>query len=133
MISYGVLNRYLAGWNGEGPAAVAACFGDDGTYEDPATGAPLRGKAIAEYAQACFDGFADMRFEVPNVVDAGGGRVAFQWVMHATHAGTFAGMPATNRAVTLPGADFVVLDGNRIASLRGYFDLQSFVQQLQGG
>jgi steroid delta-isomerase-like uncharacterized protein len=133
MTSQDVVDRYIAAWNDHDPAAVQACFTEDGTYEDPATGGPLSGAAIAAYARANFEGFPDMHFDVPNVMRSEDGRAAFEWVMRATNAGPFAGQPATNLAATLPGADFLTLDGDRIASLRGYWDVQTVRQQLQGG
>ncbi|MFI5054228.1 MAG: hypothetical protein ACHQDE_07695, partial [Acidimicrobiia bacterium] len=41
------LNRYLDAWNDHDPAGVVASLNHGGTYEDPTTGGPLSGDALA--------------------------------------------------------------------------------------
>ena len=126
-----MLDRYAEAWNGHDPEGVAACFGADGTYQDPATGGPLRGAEIAAYARALFEGFSDVHFDIVNVVENGGRPAAFEWLMKATNTGSFGGADPTGREVRLPGADFLAFDSaGEIAWLRGYFDLQSLINQL---
>jgi steroid delta-isomerase-like uncharacterized protein len=125
-----ILDRYAEAWNGHDAEGVAACFGTDGTYQDPATGGPLRGPGIAAYAQGLFEGFPDVRFDIVNVVEDGAGPLAFEWLMTATNTGPFGGGDPTGREVRLAGADFLAFDPERIAWLRGYFDVQSLLAQL---
>ena len=125
-----ILDRYAEAWNGHDPDGVAACFGADGTYQDPATGGPLRGDGIAAYARALFEGFPDVHFDIVTVVEDVDGPVAFEWLMTATNTGPFGGGDPTGREVRLPGADFLAFDPEGIAELRGYFDVQSLLAQL---
>jgi hypothetical protein len=39
------LERYFSAWNDHDPDAVVSSFAGGGTYEDPTTAGPLRGKA----------------------------------------------------------------------------------------
>jgi hypothetical protein len=44
-----------------------------------------------------------------------GGLVASQWVLHGTHTGPyFDGSPPTGRNLTLPGASFTQVEGDKI-------------------
>jgi hypothetical protein len=40
------------------------------------------------------------------------------------------GLPPTGRSVTLPGADFIQVEGDRIRSVQGYFDSRAVPDQL---
>ena len=41
------LDRYFDAWNSHDPDLVVAALTDDGTYEDPTTGGPISGDALA--------------------------------------------------------------------------------------
>lgn len=125
-----VARRYFDSWNERNPAAIAACFREDGTYLDPATGGPLTGEAISRYAGDLFAAFPDVSFEVVTAAPAGSGMVAAQWMMRGTNTGPLFGGQPTNRRVTLAGADFIVVEGDRIRSVTGYFDQKAFAEQL---
>ena len=56
--------------------------------------------------------------------------VAAQRVMRGTNTGSLLGGPPTGRAVALHGADCITIDGGRIRSVRGYFDMKEFGEQL---
>ncbi len=61
------LDRYFDAWNAHDPDGVVAALTDDGTYEDPTTGGPLHGDALAANVAGLVEGFPDLRFEVVNV------------------------------------------------------------------
>jgi predicted ester cyclase len=57
--------------------------------------------------------------------------VAAQWVLTGTNTGTLPdGTPATGRTVTLPGATFTQVEGDKIRSEEIYFDRQNLLEQL---
>jgi hypothetical protein len=56
--------------------------------------------------------------------------VAAQWLMKGTNTDPIMGFPPTGRSVTLPGADFITIKGDKIHSVQGYFDQKTFVEQL---
>ena len=75
--------------------------------------------------------YPDLRFEVISRGDTGGGLVATQLVLHATHTGPFMdGTPPTGRTVTYPIALFSQVEGDKIHSEHVYFDRQTVAEQL---
>src|SRR6516164_7304601 len=69
---------------------------------------PLKGKALPDFFKPLFKAFPDLRLEVISRGDAGGGLVASQFMLHATHTGPFFmdGSPATGRTIAYPVASF---------------------------
>ena len=126
------LDRYFAAWNDHDPEAVVASLTDGGTYEDPTTGGPLSGDALARSVQGLITGFPDVRFEIVSVAPTSETTAAAQWRMIGTNTGPMPAGPATNGAVDLPGADFVTYDAaaDRLTSVIGYFDTATMLTQL---
>lgn len=125
-----VAQAYFDAWNLQDPAEIAATFAPGGTYADPTTGQPLSGQAIVEYTSGLVSAFPDLSFGIVSTGVAGDGTVAAQWLMQGTNSGPFGGGPPTGQTVELPGVDFIVVDGDKIHSVQGYFDQRSFVEQL---
>lgn len=50
--------------------------------------------------------------------------------MRGTDRGALPGLPPSGRAIALQGADFIVVEGDLIRSVTGYFDQKAFVEQL---
>src|SRR6266446_178206 len=93
--------------------------------------AALTGKAIADYAKAVWRAYPDMSLDIISSGDTGAGLVATQWVLHGTHTGPyFDGTPPAGRTVTLPGASFVQVEGDKIRYERVYTDRQTVAEQL---
>jgi len=125
-----VAQGYFDAWNRRDAAAIVATFADDGTYSDPNTPEGLTGQAIAEYAGGLFAAFPDLSFDILSHARAGDGTVAAQWMMRGTNSGPLRGNPPTGGTVALPGADFIEVEGDRIRSVRGYFDQGTMMRQL---
>ena len=125
-----VVREYFDAWNRHDPASVAALFVEGGTYSDPATNGELIGDAIKAYVAAMISAFPNIHFEVESVVAAPDGRAAVQWLGRATNTGPFQGRPPTGRAVSLAGAEFVLVEGSKIRNAEGYYDRKSFLDQL---
>lgn len=117
-----VAQRYFDAWNARDAGAIAATFAEGGTYIDPAVPAPLTGDAIGAYAQGLWAAFPDLAFQIVSVAVNADGLVAAQWLMTGTNTGSFNGLPPTGKSVSLPGADFVRVEGDRIRSVQGYFN-----------
>jgi hypothetical protein len=62
------LQRYFDTWNSHDPAQVVAALSDGGTYEDPTTGGPLSGDALAGNVD---DIEGVMQFGISNRVETG--------------------------------------------------------------
>ncbi|HYP66709.1 MAG TPA: nuclear transport factor 2 family protein [Thiobacillaceae bacterium] len=124
-----IANEYFDAWNAHDADAIVKTFADDGTYRDPTTG-EISGDAIGANAKRLWDAFPDLSFEIVSVAEAGPGRVVAEWIMKGTNAGAFRGLPATGRAVSLPGADVIEIGTDGIKAVRGYFDTRVFAEQL---
>jgi steroid delta-isomerase-like uncharacterized protein len=124
-----VAQTYFDAWNRRDPAAIVATFAEDGTYSDP-TVPTLTGLAMIGYTSGLFAAFPDLSFEIVNAAQTGNHTVAAQWMMRGTNTGPLAGNPPTGKAVTLPGADFITVEGDKIRSVQGYFDQKAFLEQL---
>jgi steroid delta-isomerase-like uncharacterized protein len=125
-----VVRRYIDAWNAHDAAALTALFGPEGSYRDSATGQPLCGERIGDYASGLWVAFPDLSFELTDVVAPPDGPLAIRWFMRGTNQGPMLGMPPTGRTVALPGMDMIVMKGDQIRSVEGYFDQQNFAEQL---
>ena len=127
-----VTHLHLDTWNRRDPEAIAALYAKDGTYSSSRAGLVLTGQqAIADYAKKVFTIYPDLSMEIISSADTGGGLVASQWVAHATHSGPFwDGSPPTGRTLTLPGASFTQVEGDKIRSEQVYIDRQTVAEQL---
>ncbi len=121
---------YFDAWNRRDAAGIVAAFVEGGTYEDPATGGPLSGPALAAYAEGLFRAFPDLHFETGPLAPAGENQVLAEWRMSGTHQGPLQGLPPTGRPIELRGADVLAARDGRLRSVRGYFDQKSFMEQL---
>ena len=130
MTAIDAAQRYFEAWNRRDPSGVVSTFTETGTYTDPTTNGELTGQAIAGYSAGLFAALPDLSFEVVSIAPAGEDTVAAQWVMNGTNTGSFAGLPPTGRSVSLPGADFIAVEGDKVSSVQGYFDQKTFVEQL---
>lgn len=109
----------------------ATWIGDDETtLEDVATGEVVGGKdAWTEYLREWYRGFPDGRVEVLNVVE-GGSHVVVEFTGQGTHAGTYYGMAPTGRACLDRICNVYAFDGERLRTIRSYWDQMSMLVQL---
>jgi len=126
-----IVKRFLDAWNRHDADAIVALFVEGGTYSNPVAGQGLTSQAIARFAQGVFTAFPDVSFEIVSIGDTGGGLVATQWLARATNTGPLAdGSPPTGRPLTLPGASFTQVEGDKIRSEQVYHDRQTMDEQL---
>jgi steroid delta-isomerase-like uncharacterized protein len=126
------LDRYFDAWNDHDPEAVVSALSSGGTYEDPTTGGPLGGDALADNVSTLLTGFPDVCFDLVSVATTGDSTAAAQWVMRGTNTGPMPQGPATGQAIALPGADFIDYDpaSDKLAKVVGYFDTATMLGQL---
>jgi steroid delta-isomerase-like uncharacterized protein len=128
----GALDRYFTAWNDHDPDAVVRSLTAGGTYEDPTTGGPLGGDALAANVATLLTGFPDLHFDLVSVAPTGDTTAAAQWLMRGTNTGPMPAGPATGQAVALPGADFIDYDpaDGLLSKVTGYFDTATMLRQL---
>lgn len=119
------LDRYFDAWNAHDPDGVVAALTDGGTYEDPTTGGPIGGDALAANVAGLVAGFPDLSFEVVAVAPTSDTSAAAEWRMRGTNTGASPMGPATGGTVDLPGADFLAYDpgADRISKVVGSFSV----------
>ena len=130
MNSIALARRYFDAWNCRDPETIAACFSRDGTYTDPTAGAGLTPAATAAYAAALFGGFPDLALDLAAISEVDERTVGGQWMMRGTQTGTLRDLPPTGRTVALPGVDVITVTPDGVASVVGYFDRQTMLEQL---
>jgi steroid delta-isomerase-like uncharacterized protein len=131
MNAIGVVKRYADAWNRHDGDAIVALFVEGGTFSNPDAGQGLTGEAIADFAKGVFTAFPDVSFEIVSIGDTGGGLVTWQWLARGTNTGPLAdGSPPTGRSVTVPGASFTQVEGDKIRSEQAYLDRKTRDEQL---
>jgi steroid delta-isomerase-like uncharacterized protein len=129
-----VVQRANKAYNAHDADALAVMYADGATYGNPRAGQGLTGKAITNYAKAVWSAYPDALVELITVGDTGGGLVAAQWVLRGTNTGTLPdGTSATGCTVTLPGATFTQVEGDKIRLEEIYFDRQNLLEQAGTG
>jgi steroid delta-isomerase-like uncharacterized protein len=126
-----VSQREIDAWNRHDADAVIALYAEGATYHNPRFDHPLKGQAIADFIKSVLTAYPDVSLEVISRGDIGGGLVATQMVLHATHTGSFMdGTPPTGRTVAYPLASFAKIEGDKIRSEHIYLDRQTVAEQL---
>ena len=126
-----VSQHAIDAWNRHDADVLAALYAEGATYHTPRFEQPLKGKAIADFLKSVLKAYPDVRFDVISRGDIGGGLIATQLVLRATHTGRFMdGTPATGRTVAYPIASFAQIEGDKIRSEHVYFDRQTVAEQL---
>ncbi len=124
------IQHYFDGWNNRDVNAILASLTEGGTYEDPSTGQPIAGPALRKYIKGLWVAFPDLRFEITSQGEIAPDKAAAEWTMIGTNTGSMNGLPPTGKEVVIKGSDFFVLEGDKIASVRGYFDGGTVPRQL---
>jgi len=132
MAMLAALDRYFDSWNRHDPDGVVASLCDDGTYEDPVTGGPVAGDALAGYVDGILTGFPDLSFVVESVATTSDTDSVARWRMRGTNTGPTPDGPATGGTVDLPGVDLLTYDPeqDRVGTVVGYFDTGTMYRQL---
>lgn len=125
-----VIDIYFDAFNKHDPEAVAALFGREGAYIDPAASAGVKGKALTDYLRGHYAAFPDARYRLLRTIISPNGLMACEWRFKGTNTGALGNSPATNRAVEVPGASVLQAKGGKIAWLHGYYDRRNLLKQL---
>jgi steroid delta-isomerase-like uncharacterized protein len=125
-----VVRAYFSAWNNHDATALMGAFAEGGTYSNPSVPEGVSGSVIGVLAGAFFTAFPNITFELLHITGGQDGAVAVEWIMRGTNSGSFWGQPPTHRKIALPGADFITVEGDKIKSLRGYYDRKALVEQV---
>jgi steroid delta-isomerase-like uncharacterized protein len=124
-----ISKKYFDAWNAHDADAIIKTFSPAGTYSDPSTG-EITGDAIGANAKRLWSAFPDLSFEIVSLGEASSGRVVAEWIMKGTNTGSFHGLPATERVISLSGIDVIEIGNDGIKTVKGYFDTKTLSEQL---
>ena len=125
------VKTYFDAWDSHDTDAILDSLTPDGTYSDPVGGENLSGQAYADYANSLFTAFPDLKLELISNIVASNGMVAAPWLLFGTHKGPVGNFQPTNRAIILPGCDFITVENGKVKKVRGYFDPEYLFKQLK--
>ena len=81
------------------------------------------------FARAFYAAFPDMHHTIEDVF-ATSEKVAVRFVIHGTHTGSFFGIPATGRPVTVAANVLLDVSDGQVTKLAGVFDEVGLLRQL---
>lgn len=126
-----LMQGYLAAWNSHQPAAVAAFFTADATYDDRGAAEVAVGtEAIEAHVASVMTAFPDLRFEVVRAAH-GDDFTAGEWTAAMTHRGELSGLAPTGRRVQSAGVDVATLgDDGLVSHLVSFYDGAAIMRAL---
>jgi steroid delta-isomerase-like uncharacterized protein len=117
-------------WNQRNRSVCRELLASEYEHYMPGAEQPTVGPdAYQQLVDGFLAGFPDTRFAIENVFGEGH-YVCMTWTVHATHAGDFNGIPATNRPVVIHGVGVARIVNGIIFRIDSYFDNDSFTRQL---
>ncbi len=125
-----VVRRYFEAYNTQRPEAVMALVHPDHLYHPPGVAEAMDRKGRQADEAPFFAAFSDIESVVEDQI-AEGDRVATRVTMRCTHSGTYGGIPATGRRVTIPFIDISVVRDGKILEEWDEFDSRGILQQLR--
>lgn len=121
----------FAAYNDHDLAAVAACYADDATHLDIASGRAKTGPdAIAAGLGFLLGAFPDAEWIVCGVV-GGDDKVAVRYRLVGTLQRPFGPFTAQGQALSLPGVLWLDLADGKVVRSTDFWDSGSFSKQLQ--
>jgi steroid delta-isomerase-like uncharacterized protein len=125
-----LFGRYLHCVNRRDAYNLARLFAEGAEYRDLTFGVRLVGRdAIRNMFARTFAAVADSTFLVKSSA-LEGETIAVRWESTGRHEGPMLGMPGSGRLITLRGASFLTVAGDRVAEQVDYLDRSGLERQL---
>ena len=109
--------------------AINAWFTDDFVDHVEIPGMPTGVAGVIARHEMLFTAMPDIHIEIHEVI-AEGDLAAARFTIAGTDTGGFMGMPATDKAVTVTGMDFMRFRDDKIVEHWGEMDMMGLLQQL---
>jgi steroid delta-isomerase-like uncharacterized protein len=81
------------------------------------------------FSKAFYEGFPDLQHAVEEAV-AEGDRVVVRFTLRGTHKGSFMGVPATGKPISVSAVAILKVAGGKVSQLEGVFDQAGLMRQL---
>lgn len=125
------VKAYFDAWNSHDVNAILESLTPEGTYSDPVGGDNLSGQVYADYVNTLLTAFPDLKLELISNVAASNGMVSAPWLLLGTHKGPVGEYSPTDRAIILPGCDFIMVESGKVKKVMGYFDPEYLFDQIK--
>jgi steroid delta-isomerase-like uncharacterized protein len=122
------VHRFYDAYNNKDAKILDEVIADDYVdhgHQPPGKGVPGAKNDQRDIAEA----FQDARFNIDEII-AADDRVVVRWTLYATHTGPFAGLPPTNKKITVGGISLYRLRDGKITETRNQADLFGAFMQL---
>jgi steroid delta-isomerase-like uncharacterized protein len=125
-----ITRRWVDYWNERNMDAFYAAFAPDCSFPSLiAYNLPTTLEGYQQLMNTYLTAFPDEQTTIDEQI-ADGDKVMHRVTAHATHRGTFRGIPATNKQMTFTAFVIFRLDDGKIIEWRYYPDLLSILRQL---
>lgn len=124
-----LIRGYINAWNRRDFSLFNDVLSPTVRYWDPLVKKDLALQEMGGYVQQLLAAFPDLRFDVKDVsvgVDFG----VFEWVMRGKNSGISELHELCGKDLALSGVDVIRVEMGRIQSIRAYFDLDTYGEQL---
>ncbi len=125
-----VVRRYFESYNTQRPEAVMAFVHRDHIYHPPGGAPPMDRRGREADEAPFFAAFSDIEAVVEDQI-AEGDRVASRVTMRCTHTGTYGGIAATRRRITIPFIDISAVRDGKVFEEWDEFDARGILRQLE--
>ena len=125
------INEYFGAWQGTDEDRIMSYYAENVALQIPGT--LMEGKTAVreQFVRPFITGFPGNRHVAKNMI-FGQDVVVVEWSFEAEHKGSFAGSPATDAHVQVPGCSVYEYDSakRQITAGRIYFDVGTLLKQI---
>jgi len=124
-------DEFIAAWNAQDGAALAALFTADGVYADAALDERSAGpEEIEKFLSGAYEHFSsDMTFEKGFSLETASG-YAVEWTMKGHHDQDGPDLPKTGKPYSVPGISIGEVRDGKITRNTDYWSLATFLMQV---
>ena len=125
-----IIRRYFAAFNAGDWAAMAGLCTDDVIHDLNQGGREIGRDRFEAFLARMARSYRE-RIDALVILGSDEGRFAAEWVVQGEYLADDAGLPpAHGQRYSLPGGTFFALDGDRIARITTYYNLQDWLRQV---
>lgn len=127
-----LVKRYVEIWNSQEVKRLSDVFSETAGYRD----GMQSGNAIdvlTNSMKSTFEAFPDVSFQVIFYLEDKqlDNHCVVEWMMKGTNTGFFFGTAPTNKKIEIGGMDLIEIKGEKITSIKSFYDSSLFSSQLQ--
>jgi steroid delta-isomerase-like uncharacterized protein len=121
--------RWFAALNADDMHAIGELYASSFTDHIPGQPEPLNIDAFRQFISGFNAAFPDIHHTIEDLV-AEGDRVIVRWTARGTNAGSFMGVPPTDKFITVTGVNIYRIAGGKFVEQWTEFDQLGMLQQM---